>query len=73
MYMLVDSSKARHPDEVVRLLSPTFAFTGLPRCLGFSYNVYGRDSGSLSVLDENFVPIRTIRESELLKLPYSLV
>ena len=53
--MLVDSSKARHPDEVVRLLSPTFAFTGLPRCLGFSYNVYGPSVGELNIRDENLL------------------
>ena len=52
MYLLVDSGKIRHPDEVARLLSPTFAFTGLPRCLGFSYNVYGPSVGELNIRDE---------------------
>lgn len=52
VYAFVASDKIRHPDEYVRLLSPTFEHSGLSRCLEFSYNVYGENVGVLNIKDQ---------------------
>ena len=43
----------RNPDDVTRLISPNLPFFGTPKCLRFSYNVFGMHIGMLRILDQN--------------------
>ena len=43
----------RNPGQVTRLISPNLPFFGTPKCLRFSYNVFGMHIGMLRILDQN--------------------
>ena len=52
------------PGSKAQLLSPFLTEFKTAKCLSFAFNIFGFDSGSLSVLDESFERFAGVRESE---------
>ena len=59
------------PGMKAQIISPPLTMFGVFKCLSFKFNIYGAHSGHLSLLDENFGPYMTVRNSKyIIILPY---
>ena len=59
-YMLMEGTGVE-PGLRAQLISPPLGLLDLAKCLTFKFNLYGFNTGSLGILDENFEPYFTFR------------
>ena len=66
-YMLVEAT-GMEPGLRAQLISPPFSLLDFAKCLTFNFNVFGFNTGSLGILDENFEPYFSFRNRECLDI-----